>query len=323
MPPRRRIDPQQLRDAVAAVAGWLDGTAPEPERAELAAAVRLSLRTLQQLAPGHAVEVRVPPFAAVQCLAGPRHVRGTPPNVVETDPHTWLALATGRVSWARAVEQGRVAATGTRADLSGRLPLLRTSADARTMTSMTDTLSLHATALEEFDRRVRAIGSDQWHEPTPCSDWDVRALVDHLVTEQLWVPLLLDGATIEDVGDRFDGDQLGDDPIAAWSRASAAARQAFTVPGALHRPVELSYGRRPAEGYCQEMTIDLAVHAWDLARGIGADERLDDDLVDAVHEWVRRDADHLAAIGLFDPPVPVAEDADTQSRLLAALGRHP
>lgn len=188
---------------------------------------------------------------------------------------------------------------------------------------MTDALSLHATALEEFDRRVRAVRSDQWHEPTPCSDWDVRKLVDHLVTEQLWVPLLLDGATVEDVGDRFDGDQLGDDPVGAWSRASAAAREAFAVPGALHRPVELSYGRRPAEGYCEEMTMDLAVHAWDLARGIGADERLDPDLVDAVYEGVRRHAEALASTGLFDPPVPVAEDADTQTRLLALLGRRP
>lgn len=124
MPPRRRVDPQQLRDAVAAVAPWLDGTAAEPHRAGLAAAVRLSLRTLQQVAPGRTVEVRVPPFGAVQSIAGPSHTRGTPPNVVETDPRTWLELATGRVSWASALEQGRIAASGTRADLSGWLPLL-------------------------------------------------------------------------------------------------------------------------------------------------------------------------------------------------------
>lgn len=186
---------------------------------------------------------------------------------------------------------------------------------------MTDVLSLHATALEEFDRRVRAVRSDQWHEPTPCSEWDVRVLVDHLVTEQLWVPLLLDGATVEDVDDRFDGDQLGDDPVAAWARASAAAREAFAAPGAMYRPVELSYGRRPAEGYCEEMTMDLAVHAWDLARGIGADEQLDPDLVEAVYEGVRRHAEALSATGLFDPPVPVGEDVDTQTRLLASLGR--
>ena len=124
MPPRRRVDPQQLRDAVAAVAPWLDGSVAEPDRAELATAVRLSLRTLQQVAPGRTVEVRVPSFAAVQCIAGPSHTRGTPPNVVEAGPRTWLELATGRVSWAAALEQGRLAASGTRADVSAWLPLL-------------------------------------------------------------------------------------------------------------------------------------------------------------------------------------------------------
>lgn len=188
---------------------------------------------------------------------------------------------------------------------------------------MTDALTLHATALEEFDRRVLAVRSDQWHDPTPCSEWDVRLLVDHLVTEQLWVPLLMNGATVEDVGGRFDGDQLGDEPVAAWRSASTAAREAFATPGALHRHVELSYGRRPAEGYCREMTMDLAVHAWDLARGIGADERLDDELVAEVYDMVAPQADQLAGSGLFAPPVEVGETADTQTRLLALLGRRP
>lgn len=120
-------DPQRLRAAVDAVAGWLTGEpgAAEPGRAELAAAVRLSLQTLASDAPGRTVEVRVPPFAAVQCVAGPRHTRGTPPNVVETDPRTWLELAVDRTTWAEAVAAGAVTASGTRADLSGLLPLLR------------------------------------------------------------------------------------------------------------------------------------------------------------------------------------------------------
>lgn len=79
-----------------AVAEWLrDGSLPDPARADLAAAVRLTARTLAAMAPGASVEVRVPPFVAVQCVAGPRHTRGTPPNVVETDPRTWLLLVTG------------------------------------------------------------------------------------------------------------------------------------------------------------------------------------------------------------------------------------
>lgn len=120
----RRVDPEEVRDALVAVASWLDGGAPEPARAELARAVRLSVRTLAQVAPGAAVEVRVPPFAAAQCVAGPRHTRGTPPNVVETDPRTWLELATGRAVWVAALAAGRVRASGPRADVSGWLPLV-------------------------------------------------------------------------------------------------------------------------------------------------------------------------------------------------------
>jgi hypothetical protein len=103
----------------------LQGDAPAPARPELAAAVRLSLRALAADAPGRTVEVRVPPFAAVQCVEGPRHTRGTPPNVIETDPRTWLELATGRLDWTTAMAGGRVSASGTRADLSHWLPLLR------------------------------------------------------------------------------------------------------------------------------------------------------------------------------------------------------
>ncbi|NIH86454.1 hypothetical protein FHX45_003347 [Amycolatopsis granulosa] len=103
----------------------MSGEAGQPARPALAAAVRLSLRTLAQDAPGRSVEVRVPPFAAVQCVEGPRHTRGTPPNVVETDPRTWLELATGRLEWTDAVREGRVTASGTRADLGHWLPLVR------------------------------------------------------------------------------------------------------------------------------------------------------------------------------------------------------
>ena len=111
--------------AVAAVADWLRAPAhPEPARAELAEAVRLTARTLAALAPGASVEVRVPPFVAVQCIEGPRHTRGNPPNVVETDPATWLALASGRLTWPDAVAAHRVSASGAHADIGGHLGAL-------------------------------------------------------------------------------------------------------------------------------------------------------------------------------------------------------
>ncbi|MGW0516853.1 sterol carrier family protein [Crossiella sp. NPDC003009] len=125
MPLRRAVDPHELRAAVTEVLPWLDG-GDQPDRAALAAAVRLSLRTLAGLAPGRSVELRVPPFAAVQCVAGPRHTRGTPPNVVETDPRTWLELALGRRDWAAALDAGSLTASGNRAEeIADWLPLLR------------------------------------------------------------------------------------------------------------------------------------------------------------------------------------------------------
>ncbi|MGW5051052.1 sterol carrier family protein [Actinokineospora sp. NPDC004072] len=117
-------NPHDLRAAVTEILPWLDG-GPRPPRPALAAAVRLTLRTLADTAPGRTVEVRVPPFAAVQCVAGPRHTRGTPPNVVETDPHTWLQLATGRLSWEEALATPALHASGSRADLSAHLPIVR------------------------------------------------------------------------------------------------------------------------------------------------------------------------------------------------------
>ena len=118
-------DPGRLgRELTLAVLGALDsGTAPRA--GALRAAVAYLLGLLAEDAPGRAVEVRVPPYAAVQCVAGPRHTRGTPPNVIETDPATWVRLATGRLSWADARAAGLVSASGPRADLSGWLPLIR------------------------------------------------------------------------------------------------------------------------------------------------------------------------------------------------------
>lgn len=117
----RPIGAAQLRAALVPVLDWLDGSAEQPPRPVLATAVRTSLRAFAQQYPGKAVEVRVPPFAAVQCLPGGAHTRGTPPHVVETDPQSWLALATGRMDWATAVQRAVVSASGHRAEEIGAL----------------------------------------------------------------------------------------------------------------------------------------------------------------------------------------------------------
>lgn len=131
----KNVDPVELRAALSAVEGWLldDGPAtPRPARAQVAKAVRLSARMLAEEAPGHSVELRVPPFVAVQCIEGPRHTRGTPPNVVEVTPRTWLRLALGLVGFDEAQERAgeepgeSMDVSGTRAgELSGHLPVCR------------------------------------------------------------------------------------------------------------------------------------------------------------------------------------------------------
>jgi hypothetical protein len=110
-------------DPLAPVLAWLDG-GPVPERTILRAAVKESLAALAAAAPGRSVEVRVPPLGAVQCVAGPRHTRGNPPNVVETDPHTWLSLAVGRLNWSDALTGRLVKVSGSRAEeIAAWLPL--------------------------------------------------------------------------------------------------------------------------------------------------------------------------------------------------------
>ncbi len=127
----KKHDPAALRAAVAAIRDWIadpsgaPGAPAKPGRTLLADAVRRTARAVEHDAPGHSVELRVPPFVAVQCIEGPRHTRGTPPNVVETDPATWLRLATGEISWEDAVADGSVSASGSRAgEIAAWLPVI-------------------------------------------------------------------------------------------------------------------------------------------------------------------------------------------------------
>jgi hypothetical protein len=118
----RKISTDEGRAALEAVAAAGAASVPA-SRTDRATAVRYLLQLLAEKAPGNSVEVRVPPFGAVQVVEGPRHTRGTPPNVVETDPATWIAVATGAEHWADASSAGRIVASGTRADISHLLPL--------------------------------------------------------------------------------------------------------------------------------------------------------------------------------------------------------
>lgn len=172
-----------------------------------------------------------------------------------------------------------------------------------------------------FARRIKEIAPDSWTRPTPCADWDVRTLVAHVLDEQLWIPPLLDGETIEQVGDRFAGDQLGSAPHDAWASASASAAAAVAAAGAGDGIVHLSYGAESTNNYLWQVTSDTLVHTWDLARAIGADEDLGTDDVEAVAAFLGPQAEAWRAAGAFAPAVPVPADAGPLAALLGLTGR--
>jgi uncharacterized protein (TIGR03086 family) len=184
-----------------------------------------------------------------------------------------------------------------------------------------DTAELHRRAVEAFGARVQAVADDQWELPTPCSDWNVRQLVNHLVYENCWTAPLMAGSTIAEVGDRFEGDLLGDSPKAAWDESAEEATTAVQAPGALERIVDLSSGPTPAREYVMQLFADHLIHGWDLARAIGADERLDPELVDACAAWFASMEEHYRAAGAIGPRPELPAGADRQTILLAAFGR--
>ena len=192
------------------------------------------------------------------------------------------------------------------------------------MTDDASLLAMHHAARDAFGALVHGVAADGWSSPTPCSDWDVRTLVGHVVDEQRWVPPLLgELRTVADVGDALANDALGDDPAAAWDREAAAAYSVWDAPGALDREVALSRGPTPARAYATEMLTDLVVHGWDLAQGSGQPFTFDEATAQLLYDFWKPHAAMLAESGMFAPPVDVGADAPPSARLLALSGRRP
>lgn len=184
-----------------------------------------------------------------------------------------------------------------------------------------DLTTLHRRTVETWVDRVRSVPADRWQQPTPCRAWRVRDLVNHLTAEDLWTTPLLGGATLEEVGDRFDGDLLGEDPggtaLAAAQEAAAAVATALPAGGT----VQLSYGVERMDEYVHQLAADHLVHAWDLAAATGGDRRLDPDLVSEVASWFAGREELYRAAGIVGSRLVTAGDA--QDLLLAAFGRDP
>lgn len=187
---------------------------------------------------------------------------------------------------------------------------------------MSDLLTLFKTGCALFGSRVHTVAADQWTTATPCAEWDVNALVDHLIDEHLWVPPLLGGHDLEAAGGIVESAKrtIGADRPAAWDAAALDSQRTFSEPGALDRQVVLSRGATPASDYISEMIFDLVVHGWDLGRAIGVDEPLPPDLVEFSLPLAER---YQGSDPYFGPPVPSPDGASAEQRLIALTGRRP
>ncbi len=182
---------------------------------------------------------------------------------------------------------------------------------------------LHRAALDHTGHLVAGIRAAQWTNPTPCADWDLHQLVNHLVAGNHWAARLGAGATIAQVGTELDGDLLGDDPVGAYDVSAETAARVFERPGAMDAMCAVSYGPVPGSTYVGHRLIDVLVHGWDIAVATGQDATLPEGLVDACSRIVEPQLTVLVGSGMFGEPTSVPADADPQTQLLLQLGRRP
>ncbi|MFY1691082.1 TIGR03086 family metal-binding protein [Plantactinospora sp. WMMB782] len=186
-----------------------------------------------------------------------------------------------------------------------------------------DLLTTYRRTVTDFADRAGEVGPDRWDAATPCADWDVRTLLNHVVGEERWSVPLFGGASLAEVGDRFSGDLLGDDPAGSARDAAEQACRAVSEPGVLDRTVELSAGPTPGREYLYQLLAEHLVHGWDLAVAIGVEPRLDPAGVDECARWFAEHTSMYRDSGLTAPDVPVPPGASAQDRLVAAFGRDP
>lgn len=186
---------------------------------------------------------------------------------------------------------------------------------------MADLAQLHRQALETTRTTVAGVKPDQLSAPTRNDGWDVRTLLNHVVSGNWWAEELVGGRTIDEVGDRLDGDVLGDDPLAAYEASAEAAAFAFEADGAMDAPCAVSYGPVPGSVYAGHRFIDVLIHGWDLAVSTGQDATLPPELVEGCFAVLEPQLDDLRASGEFGEALEVDAGAGRQTRLLALMGR--
>ncbi len=180
---------------------------------------------------------------------------------------------------------------------------------------------LYAQAMLATQAYLAAVRPDQWTGPTPCTEWNVRQVANHLIGENLWAVELLQGRTIAEVGARLDGDLAGNDPAATYKSSVRSASQACTAPGAMAATCYLSFGDYSGSDYTAQLFLDTLIHGWDVATATGQDARLDPGLVMACLPVAEQLTTQFRGAGVFGENLPVADEADPQTRLLALVGR--
>jgi uncharacterized protein (TIGR03086 family) len=180
---------------------------------------------------------------------------------------------------------------------------------------------LYRRSVEAWTARVDAVPADRWDGPTPCTDWTVRDLVNHVVGEDAWTVPLVRGSTMAEVGDSLDGDLLGDEPVENARRSASEALDAVAEKLPEGGKVHLSYGDEDLGEYLYQLSADHVMHAWDLAAATGGDTTFDTDLVEEVGAWFKDREELYRSAGVIGPRVE--GDDDPQSELIGRAGRDP
>ncbi len=183
-----------------------------------------------------------------------------------------------------------------------------------------DAKVLFKKALEQTTATIKWVERRHYKNDTPCAEWNCKMLVNHMLYELSWVPDLLAGKTVKQVGNKYDGDLLGNDHIKSWQKAADAALSAVNKAD-LNDEVHLSYGDVPASHYISEIGTDLLIHSWDTAQSYFCSLIIQQDAAQAIFDIIHPKQQEYANSGLFGTPVNVSKDSRLQTKILALLGR--
>jgi uncharacterized protein (TIGR03086 family) len=183
-----------------------------------------------------------------------------------------------------------------------------------------DAKELFAKSVQCATDCIRQIRTEQFENATPCTEWNLRTLLNHLIYEISWVPDIVSGKTVAEVGSRYDGDLIGTDLLASWNRAADAALVAIKRAD-LDATAHLSYGDVPVRHYVMEIGGDILIHTWDVGQGAGFTFFMDEPMAETVYQNLLPRKEEMAASGIFAAALDVADDAPIQTKLLALTGR--